>query len=114
MNGPDVINSHPPHIHHSQFNVRVLYALCSSVFLKLNFKKHKNIKYTECQNRTVWNVPEAPEESLRWLRSLYVKKEIIHLNLDLLPIMFLLKNRLNSSYTNQLFCVVQNSNYIFV
>jgi len=41
-------------------------------------------------------------------------KEIIHLNLDLLSIMFSLKNRLSSSYTNQLFCVVQNSNYIFV
>jgi len=43
-----------------------------------------------------------------------LKKEIIHLNLDLLSIMFSLKNRLSSSYTNQLFCVVQNSNYIFV
>ena len=41
-------------------------------------------------------------------------KEIIHLNLDLLSIMFSLKNRLSSNYTNQLFCVVQNSNYIFV
>ena len=41
-------------------------------------------------------------------------KEIIHLNLDLLSIIFVLKNRLSSSYTNQLFCVVQNLNYIFV
>ena len=41
-------------------------------------------------------------------------KEIIHLNLDLLSIMFSLKNRLSSNYTNQLFCVVPNSNYIFV
>jgi len=43
-----------------------------------------------------------------------LKKEIIRLNLDLLSIMFSLKNRFSSTYTNQLFCVVQNSNYIFV
>ena len=62
----------------------------------------------------MWDVPEAPEESLHWLRPPFVKKEIIHLNLDLLSIMFSLKNRLSSNYTNQLFCVVQNLNYIFV
>ena len=62
----------------------------------------------------MWDDSEAREASFHSYVHRTLKKEIIHLNLDLLPIMFLLKNRLSSNYTNQLFCVVQNSNYIFV
>jgi len=62
----------------------------------------------------MWDDSEAREESFHSHVHHALKKEIIHLNLDLLSIMFSLKNRLSSSYTNQLFCVVQNSNYIFV
>ena len=40
--------------------------------------------------------------------------KLLKTNYDIVSIMFSLKNRLSSSYTNQLFCVVQNSNYIFV
>ena len=62
----------------------------------------------------MWDDSEAREESFHWYVHRTLKKEIIHLNLNLLSIMFSLINRLSSSYTNQLFCVVQNSNYIFV
>jgi len=39
---------------------------------------------------------------------------LIYLTIVIMDIKKSLKNRLSSSYTNQLFCVVQNSNYIFV
>ena len=43
----------------------------------------------------MWDDSEAREESFHWYVHRTLKKEIIHLNLDLLPIMFLLKNRFN-------------------
>ena len=43
----------------------------------------------------MWDVPEAPEKSFHWYIHRTLKKEIIHLNLDLLTIRFLLKNRFN-------------------
>ena len=43
----------------------------------------------------MWDDSEAREESFHSHVHHALKKEIIHLNLDLLPIMFLLKNRFN-------------------